>query len=376
MKGVEHLEDRSLLASILWDGGAGTFHWNDGDNWDTDSVPTAADDVTIGDLASPLVVDTTPAFARTVVSAERVQIPGALTLVTTSSLNDGLDLAGGTLTLDGTVTLSGSSTWSGGTLTGIGSLNHLGTLTLSGASIKSLGGSLTLTNNNSIVVTGTGNLTLNAGTLIANRAGAMFDIQSDADLDWTAGTPAPQFVNEGTLRKLAGAGTSTFDFILDNTGVFEVSSGTFSFTGATIRQYPGTTLSGGTWNVINATLVFPGGSNVVFIDSGTSVLLSGATSVFDKINSINGLEGGVFAIAGGRNFTTISSLSVSGEGARLDVGAGTRPDDGRPVGPDGERQRHRSHQWHVQYDRQLVPQLRRHPHRLGHRVRQRDRLNV
>jgi Ca2+-binding RTX toxin-like protein len=43
----EPLEDRRVLAAVFWDGGAGTFNWNDATNWSGDSLPGEADDVTI-----------------------------------------------------------------------------------------------------------------------------------------------------------------------------------------------------------------------------------------------------------------------------------------------------------------------------------------
>ena len=33
---LEALEDRTTPATVTWDGGAGTFDWNDAANWDTD----------------------------------------------------------------------------------------------------------------------------------------------------------------------------------------------------------------------------------------------------------------------------------------------------------------------------------------------------
>ncbi|MFK7822379.1 MAG: hypothetical protein AB8G99_27035, partial [Planctomycetaceae bacterium] len=44
---LEALEDRALLAAVLWDGGGDGSSWGDADNWDTNAVPTIGDDVTI-----------------------------------------------------------------------------------------------------------------------------------------------------------------------------------------------------------------------------------------------------------------------------------------------------------------------------------------
>src|SRR5262245_23335675 len=63
---VEALENR-LLLTVTWDGGAGTFNWNDAGNWDTDSLPGAADAVVIPDLAgTPTIIH--PSGAHTVAS--------------------------------------------------------------------------------------------------------------------------------------------------------------------------------------------------------------------------------------------------------------------------------------------------------------------
>src|SRR3954452_7250098 len=54
---VESLESRCLLAIITWDGGAGTFNWNEAANWDVDPLPGANDDAVIPDLTgSPTIV--------------------------------------------------------------------------------------------------------------------------------------------------------------------------------------------------------------------------------------------------------------------------------------------------------------------------------
>lgn len=47
---VEALEPRLLLALVEWDGGAGTDSWHDALNWSGDEVPTAVDDVVIGEM--------------------------------------------------------------------------------------------------------------------------------------------------------------------------------------------------------------------------------------------------------------------------------------------------------------------------------------
>ncbi len=48
----ESLEQRALLAVVTWDGGGDGITWEDPANWDTNVLPTAADDVIIADLPS------------------------------------------------------------------------------------------------------------------------------------------------------------------------------------------------------------------------------------------------------------------------------------------------------------------------------------
>src|SRR5213075_1807364 len=44
---AQSLEPRRMLAAVSWDGGGDGFNWTDARNWSTDTLPTAADDVTL-----------------------------------------------------------------------------------------------------------------------------------------------------------------------------------------------------------------------------------------------------------------------------------------------------------------------------------------
>ncbi|MEQ8787638.1 MAG: Ig-like domain-containing protein [Pirellulaceae bacterium] len=52
----EILEDRSLLASVVWDGGGDGLNWSDAENWVGDLAPDTGDDVTIASSA-PVTLD-------------------------------------------------------------------------------------------------------------------------------------------------------------------------------------------------------------------------------------------------------------------------------------------------------------------------------
>src|SRR5687767_1358930 len=71
----ESLEDRRVLATVTWDGGAGTFAWGDVLNWDGDTLPGVADDVVIGDLSgTPTINSTGTVSINRVTSSETIGI--------------------------------------------------------------------------------------------------------------------------------------------------------------------------------------------------------------------------------------------------------------------------------------------------------------
>ena len=75
---MERLEDRRLLAIVNWDGGGDGTNWADPLNWDTDSVPTLADDVIINVAGSPLVrIVNSSQAVNSVMSSEALEIFGA-----------------------------------------------------------------------------------------------------------------------------------------------------------------------------------------------------------------------------------------------------------------------------------------------------------
>jgi hypothetical protein len=116
---LERLEERAMLATVLWDGGGNGTSWNDPLNWDGDALPTAADDVVIG--AAGGVTITYPAGTTTVKSVQS---------------EAGLHIAGGSLTVAGTSYVNGPLT------------------VASGASLVATGAGVTLAANASVVIDG------------------------------------------------------------------------------------------------------------------------------------------------------------------------------------------------------------------------------
>ena len=153
---------------------------------------------------------------------------------------DTVNFSAGTINLTAPVTFNGQFNWSGGTLTG----NPLtiatnGTLNISGSSSKILWNTL----NNAGTVTWTGSADLevdysssaNEYGLIQNLAGGLWDIQNNQNLRNSYANGA-YFQNAGTVRKSAGAGTTTISVPFYNSGTTTVQQGTCTLTkGGTIE---------------------------------------------------------------------------------------------------------------------------------------------
>ena len=119
--GFELLEDRTLLATVTWDGGAGTLNFGDALNWDNDVPPSPANDYVIPLLGgTPTILIQSTTSVRSIQSTERVSISPAnsahtISLASDSSLSAGLDISSGTLNLGpgSVLTVGGNSTWTG-----------------------------------------------------------------------------------------------------------------------------------------------------------------------------------------------------------------------------------------------------------------------
>ena len=149
-----------------------------------------------------------------------------------------LTLSSGTLTGAGNLIVNGAMNWTGGSMNvgGAGSLNIASgaALNLSGSSAKVMSGGK-LNNAGTINWTGAGNLQLDNAAVLTNNA--LFDIQTDADISYTAGA-APSLVNSatGTIRKSAGTATNTVfgatnPFSFTNSGTLDAQTGTIQYAG-------------------------------------------------------------------------------------------------------------------------------------------------
>ena len=139
-------------------------------------------------------------------------------------------LSGGMQLGSSSLTVNGSMTWTGGELRGSGStvIAPGATLSIDGAAALTLV-ERTLTNQGTVTFAGTEWVRLYDGATISNEVDALFEAQSDADLDHYSGDVST-FANAGTYRKSGGMGTSLVAMAFNNTGTMDVQTGTVQLT--------------------------------------------------------------------------------------------------------------------------------------------------
>lgn len=154
--------------------------------------------------------------------------------------------------------------------------------------------------NNGVIKASTGNLWFN------NENGAY----TTATL---SGTGTLQVDASGTLNIAPGNTRSVVqsDGTFTQNGTLNVTSGTFKVaSGVTITNFSSGTLTGGVWNVSNATLDLDG-RTVTNIASGTTVKLTGSTASVTGLNGLTQLTGH-FGVLNGNTFTPTGTVSNGG----------------------------------------------------------------
>ena len=242
-------------------------------------------------------------------------------------------ITGGTFTLDGLVTISNLTLAASGTLAGTNGI-IAGALTWTSGFIG-VGSTLTVATNGTLALAGdngtdypllgiltnagtvklvSGNLFLrgaicNAGAIgeLVNLPGALLDLKTNVNIDSCGGTEL--LVNQGTLRKSGGTGTSTISPMLNNSGLVDAQTGTVSINGGgndvgIFQADGGATLmlSGGT-----STLASP----IQFTGAGTNLITGGTLTLSGSLTPPKPLlvTGGTLALNG---LVTISNLTLVG----------------------------------------------------------------
>ena len=269
---VEPLEDRWLLSTLLWvaqNPGAwnnDTGNWADmadgsfkkpanGDTLKFDpnsstqgTVRNGTNTASTNDMANLALAGFTMANGYT----STITVNNDFATTGTVTVADG--------TLDGaanrTLTASGSFNWSGGTIAisvDLGTATNSPSLSISGTGPKIFKGGF-FTSYASTTWTGVGSFSIRDGASFRNEAGAIFDIQTDADIVKPPDSTG-SFVNSGTFKKTQGGGQTSIAVSFTNTnanGLVSFQSGTVAFLGNWSQTNGHTELNGGNCITNNA----------------------------------------------------------------------------------------------------------------------------
>jgi hypothetical protein len=135
-------------------------------------------------------------------------------------------------------------------------------------------------------------------------------------------------INNAGTWNVSGAGTvsNVSGIAFNNTATVNVQSGTLDLTNASVTQYAGNTLTGGTWRVFaGAQLKLPP-TGTGIVTNQADITLSGAGSVLTAgtgnptIESTLTSNSGALRVLANRNYTNTSALNNSG---KLELGGGT-----------------------------------------------------
>ncbi len=269
--------------------------WNVASNWSPDFVPGTNDNV----------------FLTT-------------SITVTQNINaacGSLTLSAGTLTGSGALTLHRDSFWSSGTITGVGrTIVPPGTtLSLNGTGTKTLSGGRTLENEGTLYWNA-GNIQAATATVITNRPGALFQVQSAAAI--IPGAGGGRFDNAGMFRKTS-AGTTTINDLVtfNNYGAVEIESGTLAFAGVSLNNGAMDISAVATLSFSSGTFTSSGGSSIV--GAGNLSFGSGTVNLAGLVN-VTGSNTFTFATANltGNYICTNNTLTISGSPATFS-GTGT-----------------------------------------------------
>jgi hypothetical protein len=295
---VEAVEPRRLLAAVAWDGGGDGVTWNDSDNWSTNTLPSAADDVTINVASNPtILLFGGGATINSLVSSETLRVTSTLTVNSTATLNAPTRISGaasmtvfGNLTVNDVLTLGNSTDSTYGVVYFQGpndvTLGGTGSIASSGPAAQYI---YNYTYDN---VTGFGKkLTIGSGietNLVGGYLSSGYNsgtIQNDGPITFTGaiasqlGNGTTRYINNSTITVNGGATINSFN-LLNNAGkTITLTDSTINFAGD-VNAAPFSWDNNGTINAAN-----------------TVINLGGIFSLAD-VGTINRTSGGQLNVAG------------------------------------------------------------------------------
>ncbi len=316
--------------AITWDGGGADNNWSTPENWDTDMIPTAGDDVIFNGTSSKnSTIDTD--FTITSLAIE-VGYAGTITGTSNNlTILTGFTLSAGTFTApSGTMSIDSDFIHNGGTFNhNSGTVSFDGgptTVTISAMSetfnnltINKSGNPLNLGAGKTLIVLGT--LRLQDGSFDgAGTIEAQNGITVDSTFDGGSGTVSATQNVSRTITFPAGATLPKFSVASSATGTTLTTSGSGTVTFNTLTLNTGT-FNGGSVNLTTQTTLTLGGGDLNTGSGNLTVTTnysqSGATSDFNGGTGTHSIAGsatisdGTFSLASNSNTTTITSLSIS-----------------------------------------------------------------
>jgi hypothetical protein len=211
----------------------------------------------------------TVTFNQPALALQSVNLSGGIANFNQTSLTlSNLVLSSGTLGGTASLLVTNSMSWSGGNL--LGTNNELtvakgATLAINGGSDKNLTRAL---NNLGTVLWNGGRIFAN-GAVINNQLGGIFEVHCDQQCYDAI------FNNGGTVRKLAGTGTTDLRNVYGTTGRFN-NNGLLDLQSGTLSVYCGGTSSGGSFSLATNTLLLLASGTQTFTNdsafSGTGTL--------------------------------------------------------------------------------------------------------
>jgi hypothetical protein len=294
------------MAQTTWTGLGANTNWNNTDNWDTNAIPGATDDVII-----PTGFTVTLNVIGTVKS---IDVQGNSTFDMNTSF---------TFSEPSAIAANAILNWANGTLNGGGStLTNNGTFNLTTASSKILGGMTIFNNEGTLNMASAGDLIITDGVL-NNQLNGVIDLQVDGGNISFSGSASRILNNYGLIKRTTSIGDAQIHCFLNNLdGTISVESGSLTF------GFLEKTLTDGTYNVAASTVmnwditVNISGTLTGVLDgnldwSTTVIAVTTATFDFSGVNAINWSSGtltggGTVTNNGVLDLTTSAGHTISG----------------------------------------------------------------
>jgi len=231
-----------------------------------------------------------------------------------------LNLSAGTLGGSQLVTVLSQMNWTGGTMTGSGRtiIPIGGTLTITGGSVSLTGGRIL--DNAGTTLWNSGSIQAATATVITNRPGALFQVQSAAAI--TPGAGGGRFDNAGTFRKTAGGTTTVNNLVsFNNYSTVELQSGTLAFAGVGLNDGTMDLAAATTLNLTGGTFTSSAGASIT---GAANLTVSGGTANLAGLVNLSGnhtFSGGAANLTG--NYICTNNTVTVAVGTANFSGTGT-----------------------------------------------------